>query len=402
MRDSHAAPNGTASMADGPVRACESCGFTSLRHVLDMGTQPTPQAVRGRENKRYPLHLVECDNCTLVQLDYIAPRDEVFPVDYPYTTGNTKALREHFAAQAVYVDALLWHTGSPIDDTPPVVVDIGGNDGTMLKALRTEAPDAELILVEPTDQAKRCDDPHIQVFQEYFNAELASTIREIHGAAQVIVASNVFGHVHDVHDFLDGVTALLDRDGTFLIDNQDWYNVVQGLQIDTIYHEHQRFYTPASLGLLFARHGLMIVSWNRIEMHGGSFRAVVQREKPHLETRVARVVNTLLSIMDKAAEAGPIYAVTAPTRATPLVNYTGLGKYLTCACEVAGSDKIGAFIPGTDVPIVDEQVLFDQQPPHAVILAWDIAGTLMPMLRKRGYRGRFIVPLPFPVVTGNG
>jgi hypothetical protein len=386
-------------MADGPVYACESCGSGGLRHVLDLGVQPTPQAVPGRDNKRYPLHLVECPACTLVQLDYIAPRDEVFPADYPYVTGNTKALRDHFAAQASYVDSLLWPTDHFTDDGPPLVIDIGGNDGTMLKALRAEDPDVDLMLIEPTDQARKCDEPGIEVVQDYFTAALAAEIRESHAPAQVIVASNVFGHVHDVHDFLDGVNALLDRAGTFLIDNQDWHNVVQGLQIDTIYHEHQRFYTPASLGLLLDRHGLMIISWNRIGMHGGSFRAVVQRQKPDLEKRVSVVVSQLTAIMEQAAKAGPVYAVTAPTRATPLVNYAGLGKYLACACEVAGCEKIGAVIPGTDVPIVDEQALFDDQPPHAVILAWDIAGTLIPVLRKRGYAGNFIIPLPFPVVT---
>lgn len=386
-------------MTEGPVRCCESCGSAGLRRVLDMGDQPTPQAVPGRQNKTYPLRLVECPQCTLVQLDFIAPRDEVFPVDYPYTTGNTKALRDHFAEQAQLVDGMLWHTERFTDeDHAPLVIDVGGNDGTMLKALRSEAPDARLMLVEPTDQARKCDDPKIEVVQDYFTANLARSIRESHGAAQVIVASNVFGHVHDVHDFLDGVQLLLDPDGTFLIDNQDWYNVVQDLQIDTIYHEHQRFYTPASLGLLLARHRLMIVSWNRIGMHGGSFRAVVKWQKTDLEARVKRIVAELTSIMDSAAAEGPIYAVTAPTRATPLVNYAGLGKYLTCACEVAGSDKIGAVIPGTDVPIVDEKVLFDQQPHHALILAWDIAGGLVPALRRKGYQGKFIIPLPWPVV----
>lgn len=385
-------------MTHGPVTECGSCGSTELIPVLDMGNQPTPQAVPGRENKRYPLRLVECSTCTLVQLDYIAPRDEVFPVDYPYTTGNTKALRDHFAQQAVFVDSVLWHNERFAEDAPPLVVDIGGNDGTMLKFLRVEAPDARLLLVEPTDQYKKAGEG-VSVWNDYFTGEVGNAIRALYGPAQAIVASNVFGHVHDIHDFLEGVTALLAQGGTFLIDNQDWYNVVQDLQIDTIYHEHQRFYTPASLGWLLARHGLMIISWNRIGMHGGSFRAVVQRQKPQLENRVKDVMGRLTDIMDKAAEAGPVYAVTAPTRATPLVNYAGLGKYLTCACEVAGSEKIGACIPGTSVPIVDEKVLFEQQPPHVVILAWDIADGLIPVLRKRGYKGRFIIPLPVPVVT---
>lgn len=388
-------------MIQGPVTSCGSCGGPDLSLVLDLGVQPTPQAKKGHENKRYPLRLVECMRCTLVQLDYIAPQDEVFPVDYPYTTGNTAALRAHFVSTARTIDAMLWHSEEVPEDSGPLVIDIGGNDGTFLKALQVEAPDAQLMLIEPTDQAKKCDDPRIEVVQEYFTAELAASIRESHGAAQAIVASNVFGHIPDPHDFLDGVNTLLTRGGTFLIENQDWFNIVEDLQIDTIYHEHLRYFTPTSLSWLLSRHSLSMVSWNRISMHGGSFRAVVRKEKPDLHVRVSKVVNRLLSIMDEAKKAGPIYAVTAPTRATPLVNYAGLGKYLTCACEVPGSDKIGAVIPGTQVPIVDEQVLFDDQPPHALILAWDIADGLIKTLRRKGYMGRFIIPLPVPVVSND-
>jgi len=337
--------------------------------------------------------------CTLVQLDYIAPQDEVFPLDYPYTTGNTAVLRAHLVSTARTVDAMLWHSTEVPEDSGPLVIDIGGNDGTFCKALRVEAPDAQLLLIEPTDQAKKCDDPKIEVVQEYFTAALANQIRESHGAAQVIVASNVFGHIPDPHDFLDGVNRLLTRGGTFLIENQDWYNIAEDLQIDTIYHEHLRYYTPTSLSWLLSRHGLSIVSWNRISMHGGSFRAVARKEKPDLHARISRVVNQLLFIMDKAARAGPVYAVTAPTRATPLINYAGLGKYITFACEVSGSEKIGALIPGTSIRIVDEQVLFDEQPPHAIILAWDSADGLIKVLRRKGYRGRFIIPLPEPRVT---
>lgn len=384
-------------MISGPVTVCGSCGSADLVRVLDLGEQPTPQAKPGRQNNRYPLGLTECQRCTLVQLDYIAPQDDVFPVDYPYTTGNTAALKAHFVSTARTVDGFLANAEGYEDmNFVPLVIDIGGNDGTMLKALKSETPDTNLLLIEPTDQAKRCDDPDIAVVQEYFTAELANQVREQYGPAQVIVVSNVFGHIPDPHDFLDGVTTLLAEDGTFLIENQDWFNIVQDLQIDTIYHEHLRFYTPASLGLLLSYHGLLITSWNRIQMHGGSFRAVVCREKPALETRVMALTNKLIKLVEEAWEFGPVYAVTAPTRATPLVNYAGLGKYLTCACEVAGSDKIGAVIPGTAVPIVDEQVLFDQQPPHALILAWDIAPGLTKALRKKGYQGRFIVPLPEP------
>lgn len=374
----------------GNVLKCGSCDCPDLTVVLDLGYQPLPQATPGRESfRKYPLRLVQCARCTLVQLDYILPDSERFPADYPYTTGNTGALRQHFAEQASTVAGM---TG-PGD----LVVDIGGNDGTMLRALRADATrwsPPRTMLIEPTDQAKRCDDPGVAVIQSYFTGRLAAEIASEHGLAKVIVASNVFGHVADPHDFLDGINELLHPDGTLIIDNQDWYNVIQDLQIDTVYHEHLRYYSPTSLSWLLAKHDLLVTSINRIPMHGGSFRALAVPEKTDLAGRAGRLAAQLRFALDGALQAGQIYAVTAPTRATPLVNYAQLGQYLTCACEVTGSDKIGAVIPGTSVPIVDEQKLFDDQPPTALILAWDIADDLIGMLRKRGYKGRIIVPMP--------
>ncbi len=371
----------------GPVTHCGGCGGADLIMVLDLGDQPLPQATPGRTSfRRYPLRLVECPRCTLVQLNYIVPQTELFPPDYPYTTGNTQALQDHFTDQSRVVAGLV----NPGD----LVVDIGGNDGTALKALRKVDPEPRLMLIEPTDQAKRCNDKSIRVVQSYFTARLAAELAADHGLARVITASNVFGHVPDPHDFLDGINELLRTDGTLIIDNQDWYNVIQDLQIDTVYHEHLRYYSPASLSWLLAKHDLLVTSITRLPMHGGSFRAMAVPQKTDLAGRASRLAAQLRFALDGALQAGQIYAVTAPTRATPLVNFARLGKYLTCACEVSGSDKIGAVIPGTTVPIVDEQRLFDDQPPTALILAWDIADDLIAVLRKRGYKGRIIVPMP--------
>lgn len=375
-------------MPEGLVLQCGSCECSDLVPVLDLGDQPLPQVQPGRDtSKTYSLRLVQCQRCFLVQLDYIVPQSEVFPTDYAYTTGNTKALRDHFRQQAQLVAGIV----SPGD----LVIDIGGNDGTMLRALRNEATKARLLLVEPTDQARKSS-PGVVVEQTYFTAELARKMKSQHGPATVITASNVFAHVPDPHDFLNGVNTLLADAGTFIIDNQDWAGVVNGLLIDTIYHEHLRYYSPASLSWLLQQHGLLVSSLNPIAMHGGAFRAIVIRQQPDLEKRADQLVSKLTGILDEAKRSGPIYGVGAPTRATPLINYAGLGRYLTCVCEVPASEKIGGTVPGTTVPVVDESVLIRDQPPHALLLAWPLADTVIPALRRAGYAGRFITPLPEP------
>ena len=378
---------------------CGSCGSGDLSTILDLGMQPLPQARKpGLAGEiKYPLRLVQCERCTLVQLDYIVPQMELFPRDYPYTTGNTQALRTHFGDQAHEILRLI--------SDGDLVVDIGANDGTMLSYMNTEfMRDGELLTprvlaVEPTDQAEKCRQAGVPVVQEYFTSGLAARIRGEHGRARVIVTSNTFGHIPDPHDFLNGIGELLADDGTFIIDNQDWFNVVNDLQIDTIYHEHLRYYSPASLSWLLAQHGLLVVSINRLGMHGGSFRAVSRWQKLDLEGRARRLLHSLHHLVEEAVGVGPVYAVTAPTRATPLVNAADIGRFLTCACEISGSEKIGGVIPGTKVPVVDEKVLFEQQPPFALILAWDIADSLIPKLRERGYKGKFIIPLREPRIA---
>lgn len=379
-------------MPDGPVTACGSCYYPRLVTVLDLGMQPLPQAIPGADDSaRYPLRLVRCARCTLVQLDYIVPQARLFPPDYPYATGNTRALREHFAGLAGIIAELA--------EAGELAVDIGGNDGTMLKELRKAAPAVRALLVEPTDQAWKADAAGIRVVNEYWTAELARKIAREYGPAMVIATSNTFGHVPDPHDFLDGITSLLAGNGTFIIENQDWFHVASLMQIDTVYHEHLRYYTPASLGLLLAGHGLLVTGWEPLDMHGGSFRATAVRESPNLQGRAEALASRLAGLLQQASADGPVYAVGAPTRATPLVNYAGLGKYLTCACEIAGSGKIGAVIPGTAVPVVDEEVLFADQPPHVLLLAWDLAASLIPLLRSKGYRGKIIIPLPEPRIA---
>lgn len=382
----------------GDVRNCGACGCSDLSLVLDLGLQPLPQATPGADDSaRYPLFLVRCQRCTLVQLGYIVPQEQLFPRDYPYATGNTKALRVHFTRLAAEVTAMT----RPGD----LVVDIGANDGTFLRILCKNwkraggaAPRNVVMAVEPTDQARRCEEAMIPVVQDYFTEKVAAGIRHDpnYGPAAVITASNVFGHVQDPHDFLDGVTTLLAPDGALVIDNQDWLNVVNGLQIDTIYHEHLRYYSPASLTRLLAMHGLLVISLTRTDMHGGAFRAVAVRELPELEARARITASRLRALVEAAAARGPVYAIAAPTRATSLVNYARIGEFLDCACEVAGSGKIGAVIPGTGVPVVDEERLIRDQPPSALLLAWDLAGTIIPALRRRGYKGNIIIPLPEP------
>jgi hypothetical protein len=367
---------GTSTM--GEVRDCGICGSPDLSVILDMGRQPLAEC----DSEPYPLVLVQCGECSLVQLNYIVDQHEVFPAEHPYATGNTKFLRGHFADLA-----------ARIPDGSGPVVDIGANDGTFLGYVSARPR----IAVEPTNQIdKACARGIEHGYQGFFSLSLARRIRSECGPAQVITACNVMAHVPDPHDFMAGVVTLLDDNGVFITENHDLSSITEGLQIDTIYHEHLRYYSTASLAYLLTMHGLDVTSVEPIPTHGGSLRVSARKRRGALGARARAVRTRIWSLVSQAAAEGPVYGIGAATRATPLIHYTGIAEYIDFVCEVPGSEKIGQFMPGTSIPVVDEAKLVADQPPHALLFSWHIADSLVPKLRSSGYKGKLIVPLPEP------
>lgn len=351
--------------------------------LLDLGKQPLAE----RESDLYPLKLLTCGECSLVQLSYIVDNHEMFPPEHPYATGNTKFLRDYFSALGFELNQHALNGGE-------TVVDIGANDCTFLQSLRA---DVKRIAVEPTDQiAKR--NPAIIGYQQFWTAELGVQIAMEHGPAAIITASNVLAHVPDPHDFLEGVTGLLTPNGLFITENHDFSSISDGLQIDTIYHEHLRYYSVTSLSKLLSMHGLEVVSSVPIPTHGGSFRVTARKTRGHLAFRARQAASKLYDMVSDAASRGSIYGVGACTRATPLIHYSGIAGAINCVVEVPESDKIGMHMPGTAIKVVEERALIEDQPEYALLFCWHIAESVMPKLRKMGYKGKFIIPLPEPVI----
>jgi SAM-dependent methyltransferase len=375
-----------------PVLKCGVCGNSDLKLVLSLGSSPPTCSMQPADRPRveethYPLDLMYCDDCTLAQLSVAVDPEVVFPVDYPYSSGNSKVLHENFedlAGQAsLYVGA---------DD---LVVDIGANDGTLLSKFNCRT-----VGVEPTDQADRAAEV-AAVYKGFFSEDLAGHIRNQQGPAKVITACNVLAHVEDIDDVMRGIRTLLAPDGVLIVENHDLASVVDG-QWDTIYHEHLRFFSPYSFDWLLRKHGLAMQEWKRIPTHGGSFRMVASRMGHHRSARrreydwealrldARRTRDELrLGVTDARA-----YGIGATARATTIINYCGLNvDDIACVCEVSGSDKIGRLIPGTRIPVVNEERLFEDQPPGVVLFSWHMADVIVPRLREKGYEGEIIIPL---------
>jgi len=405
-----------------PVECCQVCGHAPLENVLSLGYMPpvnqmVPIGEVPRQQPWFPTTLLRCENCELVQLGLAVDPVIIFPPEYPYTSGTTKLLRDNFADLQRESAAMFELSDKDL------VIDIGSNDGTLLSNFKNGGQ--RVLGIEPTDVGDIANQRGIPTIKRYFGLDTARQVRREHGPASVVTAANCFAHMEDVHAIVDGIVELLKPDGVFISESHYLIPLLDTLQYDTIYHEHLRYYSLSSLKYLLEMHDLEVFHARPIPSHGGSIRVYAARpgahpveasvrhmlaEEPHghaMTKRLAAFRNDvilsklkLLSMLGGLKEKGArIAGISAPSRASTLVNYVGLDEGLIdYVCEIQGSLKIGKYMPGTRIPVVDEARLFEEQPDCALILSWHIADELARKLKAKGFRGKLITPLPEPRV----
>jgi len=401
------------------VDRCQISGSRNLRSILFLGYLPpvntmAPIGTRPNEQPAYPAELLYCPESHLVQLGLVVDPAILFPPHYAYTSGTTRILRENFAELQGEVARL--YPPQPKD----LVVDIGSNDGTLLGNFQKAGQ--RVCGIEPTQAGKIARKNKIPTLEAFFGAASARQVVRKHGRARIVTATNVFAHMENIHALTEAVLTMLDRDGLFITESHYLLPLLETLQYDTIYHEHLRYYSLHSLRFLLEQHGLEVVHARPIPTHGGSIRVyaarrgtravqesvsrILEEERQKLTWEAFRefrrkVSQSKLDLMALLrgirAEGKKIYGVGAPSRASTLVNYVGLDdQIIDCVLEIRGSSKIGKYMPGTMIPVLDEARLFEDPPDYALLFSWHIAEELVSKLRQRGYRGGFIAPLPTP------
>ncbi len=403
------------------VECCQVCGHAPLESALFIGYLPPVNQMRQigerpHEQPSYPAEFLYCPKCELVQLGCTVDPHVLFPADYPYTSGTTRVLHQNFADLAQQSAALL---GLGKDD---LIVDVGSNDGTLLSKFQ---PNHRVLGIEPTDAGELARAQGIETITAYFTPEVAAKVRASHGAANLVTAANCFAHIENVHAIIQGVLEMLAPDGVFINESHYLIPLLDTVQYDTIYHEHLRYYSLTALKNMLAMHGLEIIHACPIPSHGGSVRCYAARKgtrpiqpsvKAILDAEAARgpmrdqlrtfKTRTVMSklrlhavLADIKAKGQRVIGVSAPSRASTLANYVGLDDGLIdYIVEIKGSKKIGRMLPGTLIPVVEESRLFEDQPDYALLFSWHIAAELMPKLKEKGFKGKFIVPLPEPTV----
>jgi len=238
---------------------CRGCGSNNLQMLIDYGLMPLAGGFMKPEdiathNIAYPLRLVRCTDCTLMQVLDTVPPEKIFS-QYSYASSTTRTLIDHFSVMGPEIVKAFSAQGK-------LVVEFGCNDGVLMRPLLQAG--AIAVGVDPSDVAfLASQDQGWPLIKNYFNETIAEQIKTQYGQARIVVGNNVFAHVDDIHAIVRGVTTLLEDDGVFIFEVHYQGNLVNTVQFDTVYHEHICYYSLLSLGSLLAQHDLKVIDVKR-------------------------------------------------------------------------------------------------------------------------------------------
>lgn len=411
----------------GHLTHCQICNSDRLHIILDLGQQALCDSILSEKmlnegEKTYPLRMIWCENCTCVQIDFCVSGSEVWYPDFPYRSGITKEL-------AQYLENMSFTLVKKYNlNSKDLVVDVGSNDGTMLKGFQKMR--VKTLGVEPTNIAKIANASGVKTVQAFFDIKTSKKIRKEYGPASLIVTTNTFAHMQTLGEFIMGAYNLLKDDGVFVNETHYLLDVIAGGQFDTIYHEHLRTYSLKAYVNLFNQYDFTVTDAERGDRYGGNIRVYATKGKGRpVSSEVARLLKleedfgldklgtfvkfakrvkkARLEFMDfliKTKKKGKhIVGNSCPARCSTLLNYYGVdSELLPYLAEQPTSLKLGKYLPGKHIPIVNNQRLIDEQPDYVVLMAWHYAKPIMEQLKARGLKSDFVIPLPdFKIVKNS-
>lgn len=403
-----------------PVTRCQISNSKNLESLLFLGFLPPVNTLRKigsilNEEITFPAELLYCSKSKLVQLGCIVDKEILFPYSYPYTSSTTKVLRENFTE-------LYEHTNKIVNlNKNDLIIDIGSNDGNLLSNFKKKH---RVLGVTPEKIGNIAIKRGIPTIIDYFDQKTVNKIIKKFGKAKIITATNVFAHIDNINQIVKNIIKTLDKDGVFISESHYLLPLIKTVQYDTIYHEHLRYYSVQSLNYLLKKHNMEIIETKEIPTHGGSIRVFAARKGIYKVSKNVKyqlnkenkflnkksfnqfrdnVVNSkikLFNLINKLKkEKKIIFGVGAPSRASTMINYLGLDQdIINCVLEIDGSYKIGHYIPGTKIPIINEEILKKSKPDFLMLFSWHIKKELKNNLRRKGFKGKFIIPLPNPKI----
>lgn len=406
---------------------CRHCGTELRVQFLDLGSAPASNAYLSAEQLRapeawFPLRLVVCEDCWLVQTEDYVGREALFSDEYAYFSSYSTTWLQHARS---YVEAMIARFGLKATSC---VAEVAANDGYLLQYV--QAAGIPCYGIEPTaSTARAARRKGLDIVEEFFGQGLAHTLASANRSADLIVANNVLAHVPDINDFVAGFSRLLKPEGVATFEFPSLLNMVRHNQFDIAYHEHYSYLSLTTVERIFDRHGLHVFDVEEIPTQGGSLRVYAQRgdagrasREPRVEAVLRReaeagmfsrdfyinfqakaeqVKDDLLDFLLKAKrDHKSVAAYGAAAKGNTLLNYAGVRPDLLSYVADKNPAKQGHFLPGSRIPVVPVDTLRARRPDYLVILPWNIAGEVIEQNADlAAQQTRFVTAIPRLEVT---
>ncbi len=401
---------------------CRHCN-TPLTHVfVDLGSAPPSNAYLRSEQLNapevwYPLRVMVCDHCWLVQTEDFTAADQLFDADYAYFSGFSSSWLEHTGR---YAQTMINRFTLDVESS---VVEVATNDGTVLAHFKER--NIPCLGVEPTaSTAAAARKRGIPVVEDFFGKKLGKRLFEKEGGADLAIANNVLAHVPDINDFVSGFTHLLKPQGVATFEFPHLLRLVSENQFDTVYHEHFSYLSLTAVECIFKANGLEIFDVEELPTHGGSLRIYAQRsgkgkwprassvdEMTAKETSVGMrslafytdfqlraeiVKDELLSFLIQAKrEDKSVVAYGAAAKGNTLLNFSGVRPDLIQMVADKNPAKQGKWMPGSRIPIHSPDEVLSIRPDYVVILPWNLVTEVLEQWSViKSWGGKFVTAIP--------
>lgn len=403
---------------------CQICSNDKLTGFLDLGEQPACIFLDEKglnAEKRFRLDAYYCDKCGLVQTGHIVDPKLLFTDNYHHIAALSQSFKDHLNALASHLTKKFKLSSRNL------IVEIGSNDGALLEAFTPFG--TKILGVDPSDVAAIAIKKGVATIQEFFDENLAARIVQKHGKAEIIASLNTFAHIAALDTLMKGIRLLLTDSGVFVSESHYLLDLISQLQYDFIYHEHTRYYSVKSLVFLFNKYGMDVFDVERIPTHSGSIRVYACKKNAY---PISESVSSLLQeeteyglakidtykafgkkveehkkafkelLRGIRAKGETIAGLTFPARAVTLLNACQVGPDILSYISEGSNLKIGKYSPGTHIKVVDESILFSNNgPDYGLLLSWHIQNEIIPKFKAKGFKGKFIIPLPAPRIINN-
>lgn len=403
---------------------CRVCRSKNLTKVIILSPNPLANAFVAKdkvdiEENFYPLDVYFCNNCSFLQLGHVVAPEVLFG-NYVYVSSTSKVFVRHFEDFAKSVFEKFGLTSRSL------VIDIGSNDGILLKPFKDLG--SRVLGIEPAVKiAKVAKDNGIDTIPYFFSIPLARKIVKDKGNASVVTATNVFAHIDDLDEVINGLKILLDKDGVFIMEAPYLIDFIEKRYFDLVYHEHLSYWAVRPLITLFKRFNMKVFDVKKVAAHGGSIRVFVAKEESRHEIQKSvgefldkekkirlsnidtyvdynkTILENKVALMRLLAElkikGNKIAGYGAPAKGNTLLNFFAIGPEILDYIVDDSPWKQGLYSPGRKIPVISSQKMYENPPDYLLILAWNFAESIIENnkeFRKRG--GRFILPVPKPKV----